>query len=109
MAFARAARGQAIRSLYRSVCVQSCARPDRQPEAAFPGRVADVADTLPTPSRWRRFRHRQAWLAVPFLLLAIAGAHVTPNSGTDVQLDCSSRKAMVAVAKTRSATPPPSE
>jgi hypothetical protein len=32
-----------------------------------------VADTLPIPSRWRRFRHRQAWLAVPFLLLAIAG------------------------------------
>lgn len=32
-----------------------------------------MADTLPTPSRWRRFRHRQAWLAVPFLLLAIAG------------------------------------
>jgi hypothetical protein len=41
--------------------------------AASPGRVADVADTLPTPSRWRRSRHRQAWLAVPFLLLAIAG------------------------------------
>ena len=32
-----------------------------------------MADTLSTPSRWRRFRQRQAWLAVPFLLLAIAG------------------------------------
>jgi hypothetical protein len=32
-----------------------------------------MADALPAPSRWRRFRHRQAWLAVPFLLLAIAG------------------------------------
>jgi hypothetical protein len=32
-----------------------------------------MADTLSTPSRWRRFRRRQAWLAVPFLLLAIAG------------------------------------
>ena len=49
------------------------AGPDRRVGAAFPGRVADVADTLPTPSRWRRSRHRQAWLAVPFLLLAIAG------------------------------------
>jgi hypothetical protein len=32
-----------------------------------------MADTLPIPSRWRRFRHRQAWVAVPFLLLAIGG------------------------------------
>jgi hypothetical protein len=32
-----------------------------------------MADTLPTPSRWRRFRRRQAWLAVPFLLLAMMG------------------------------------
>ena len=32
-----------------------------------------MAETLPTPSRWRRFRHRQAWLAVPFLLLAMLG------------------------------------
>jgi hypothetical protein len=32
-----------------------------------------MAGTLPTPSRWRRFRRRQAWLAVPFLFLAIAG------------------------------------
>jgi hypothetical protein len=32
-----------------------------------------MADTLPAPSRWRGFRHRQAWFAVPFLLLAIAG------------------------------------
>jgi hypothetical protein len=46
---------------------------DPQAETAFTGRVADVADTLPIPSRWRRSRHRQAWIAVPFILLAIAG------------------------------------
>jgi hypothetical protein len=36
-----------------------------------------MADTLPTPSRWRRFRIRQAWLAVPFLLLATMGLLAT--------------------------------
>jgi hypothetical protein len=32
-----------------------------------------MVGSLPTPSRWRRFRHRQAWFAVLFLLLAIVG------------------------------------
>jgi hypothetical protein len=32
-----------------------------------------MAETLPTPSNWRRFRHRQAWLAVIFLLPAVVG------------------------------------
>lgn len=32
-----------------------------------------MADTVSTPSRWRRFRHRQARLAVVFLLLAMVG------------------------------------
>lgn len=32
-----------------------------------------MADSLPAPRRWRRFRKGQAWLAVPFLLLAVAG------------------------------------
>ena len=44
-----------------------------KPEAALPSRLADMADTLATPARWRRFRTRQAWLAVPFLLLALMG------------------------------------
>jgi hypothetical protein len=70
-AYAQVAGHAAAGGRGRGTC--ACACPDRQVEAAFPGRVADVADTLPIPSRWRRFRHRQAWLAVPFLLLAIAG------------------------------------
>src|SRR3954453_23040909 len=32
-----------------------------------------MVDTLPTPTKWRRFRRRQALLAAPFLLLATAG------------------------------------